>query len=240
MIVTRNGTGTPRIGIVTCMHGNEPLGKQALDLVHLPTDMNIVSIVAHPEAVRLRKRYVETDLNRSFPGSVDGSMEERLALQLHHALADRDFVIDIHTTTAITEPFVIAVSESTLDLVDATPLPFAVFMPPHFAKGKSLLDHVRGISLEFNEHTPASEVAAVVETLLQNVRTGSIAGPKVHFKGVDVLLGNAILPNFTLIKQGTRIGDKVAPRDFYSVLSGEQAYPGVMCIMAVKRTAILD
>lgn len=234
MIIRHHGSGTPRVGIVVCMHGNEPLGKEAADLIAFPADMDVKCIVAHPEAVLAGERYLETDLNRSFPGAVGGSKEERIALQLHKALADRDFVIDVHTTTADTPPFIIAVSESVQDIIAATPLEHVVLMPPHFAKGKSLLDHVRGVSLEFNKDVPAEEVAAVLLTLLQNIRSGEVAGPKSFYRGVDVLLGNAVLENFSLVKQGARIGDKVAPRDFYPVLSGEQSYAGVICIMAVK------
>ena len=50
----------------------------------------------NPLARLHKKRFIDKDLNRSFPGKEDGKLEERIAFKLLKELENLDLVIDIH------------------------------------------------------------------------------------------------------------------------------------------------
>lgn len=83
-----------------CIHGNEYVGKYIFDRYPLGRNEHFIwkSILANPEAMYLNQRFIDVDLNRSFPGKVDGNHEERRAYQLTKILPQFDLVIDWHQT----------------------------------------------------------------------------------------------------------------------------------------------
>ncbi|MEB3232786.1 MAG: aspartoacylase [Leptolyngbyaceae bacterium] len=104
--------------IVGGVHGNElngvylvktlepqrsPLGQSFLERSHLTA----TTLLANPEAIRLNRRYVDTDLNRCFDrddlANPDLRLhEQQVAKQIYHHVQAQpiDFVVDLHTTTA--------------------------------------------------------------------------------------------------------------------------------------------
>ncbi len=96
--ITSKGKGTPRIVILTGVHGDEksPL-LVAEQLKKLKVNRGKLEIVGvNNKALRLNKRFVEKDLNRVFPGKPNGCHEEKLAFKLASFLKDTDLVIDLH------------------------------------------------------------------------------------------------------------------------------------------------
>jgi len=86
------GEGDPEIAVVGGIHGDEPSGVGAVEhfLDERPDLARPVAFVlANERAVERDERYVEADLNRSFPGDPDGqSYEVRLARELGEAIGD--------------------------------------------------------------------------------------------------------------------------------------------------------
>lgn len=86
MYVEQLGTGTPEIAVVGGIHGDEPCGQHAVKtlLDERPSVQRPVKVViANEEALAAGQRYLDTDLNRSFPGDPESpNHEERLAAQL--------------------------------------------------------------------------------------------------------------------------------------------------------------
>lgn len=77
---------------VTHTHGDEE------PPYHVPN-----AIIANPVAKALGRRYVESDLNRSFNYNDEKTTYEvRRARHLKKILSDADVVVDIHRTTAVT------------------------------------------------------------------------------------------------------------------------------------------
>jgi predicted deacylase len=207
------------IVIIACMHGDELLGKEVIDLLKGRIDARFV--IANPHAVERNVRFIESDLNRSFPGSADGTQEERIAHSLLKEL-EADLVIDIHSTTAVTKGFAIAVERSPQALLDAVPLD-VVLMPASFASGRALIDHADGISLEFSRDADPAQVARVVIDTISNLAQG-IRAEKALYVGKEIAETDGVLENF-----------KPAPGSkLYAVLSGEKAYGG-RCILCEKR-----
>jgi succinylglutamate desuccinylase len=108
MEVTRKGPGKPEIAVVYCTHGIETAGKKAVErlLNEEPEFKEGVKLVfANEKAVKEDERFIDTDLNRSFPGNPESeSYEERLAAEMMEELQDVK-VLDMHETEVSPTPF---------------------------------------------------------------------------------------------------------------------------------------
>ncbi|MFC7133703.1 MULTISPECIES: succinylglutamate desuccinylase/aspartoacylase domain-containing protein [Salinibaculum] len=110
MRVERLGDGEPEVAIVGGIHGDEPCGVRAVDqLVDDEMDVQrpVALVVANEEAVAAGKRYLDADLNRSFPGDPTAEAhEERLAAELTELLADCE-ILSLHSTQSYEDLFAI-------------------------------------------------------------------------------------------------------------------------------------
>ncbi|WP_435346212.1 succinylglutamate desuccinylase [Haloarchaeobius sp. HRN-SO-5] len=108
MRVVTLGEGAPDVGVVVCVHGDEPCGERALDRFladDVPVQRPVKFVVANERALEAGTRFVDEDLNRAFPGDPDAdSHEARLAAALLDELAGLD-VLDLHATRSTPEPF---------------------------------------------------------------------------------------------------------------------------------------
>ena len=69
------GKGKPYICIIGCLHGDEIIGKKAIDVfkrLNLKRG-TITFIIAHSAAMKKNKRFLDRDLNRVFPGKKIGN-----------------------------------------------------------------------------------------------------------------------------------------------------------------------
>jgi len=94
---------------VGCTHGDEQVGRYVFDTYSCGRNeyYQWKTIIGNPEAMMLNTRFIETDLNRSFPGNPTGTYEERRAHQLIPHLNQADMVIDIHQSYSTTPDFMI-------------------------------------------------------------------------------------------------------------------------------------
>ena len=101
MRVETLGEGEPELAVVGGIHGDEPAGVAAVEhFIETRPDVArpVKLVVANEEAIERGVRYVESDLNRSFPGRADGqSHEVRLAHAIGEATADC-VTLALHTT----------------------------------------------------------------------------------------------------------------------------------------------
>lgn len=98
--------------IVGGVHGDETCGLNAINLLEsklLTGDKllhgRLLTLVANLEAVRLKRRFVDCDLNRAFGESNAFGYESQLAHRLAPHLIGMDYVLDLHSTSAPTQPF---------------------------------------------------------------------------------------------------------------------------------------
>ncbi len=86
MRVAQLGSGTPEIAVVAGIHGDEPCGVRAVErlLDERPTvNRPVKLVVANEAALERRVRFIDEDLNRTFPGDPDAKTHEgRLAAAL--------------------------------------------------------------------------------------------------------------------------------------------------------------
>lgn len=119
--VLRSEQPGPIVGLMGMLHGNEPAGIGLWRLakeIGKPARGELRLIVGHPDAMAASpggERYIRDDLNRLFleEDSLKGAgvdfegPDYRRMVELKTALADVDVLLDIHTTSQPSDPFVI-------------------------------------------------------------------------------------------------------------------------------------
>ena len=100
------------IAIIGGTHGNEPIGIEVVKFLcnENPQFKNSYkTFFANPEAHKLGKRYVDSDLNRAFgkTGQSKGYESTRSSELEKEIVGNFDFVLDLHTTTSNMGPTVI-------------------------------------------------------------------------------------------------------------------------------------
>jgi hypothetical protein len=225
------GDGKPIVAVVGCVHGNEVIGEKVIN--HLkrlkPEKGTLELVIANEEAAQQNKRFIDTDLNRAFPGNTYGNKEQRLAVMLRGALSHCDYIIDIHSTTGNTDDFVIITqpNDDKYRLADYSCIPKVVVMERFMAKGGALIDHVRcGISLEFDQGTGVGYAYDRVLYCLKGI--GIVEGTPPHIEQqVYSAYGALMKPKLENFRETTVDGETFLP-----VLFGEKAYEDILCLKA--------
>ncbi|MEF8978842.1 MAG: succinylglutamate desuccinylase/aspartoacylase family protein [Haloarculaceae archaeon] len=110
MRVEQLGDGDPEIAVVGGIHGDEPCGVTAIEtlLSERPAvERPVRLVVANEEALAAGERYLDDDLNRSFPGETDAdSHEKRLAARLTDVL-EGCVTVSLHSTQSYEDMFAI-------------------------------------------------------------------------------------------------------------------------------------
>lgn len=91
------------ICFVACTHGDEPVGKDALDSIDTDTKFSKTFdwVIGNPKAFAAKKRFTEADLNRSAPGKPRSrTYEVRRAYELARLFETYRYVVDLHQTVA--------------------------------------------------------------------------------------------------------------------------------------------
>jgi len=224
------------IAIVICLHGDELFGLEIMDKL----SKNIPVFIGNPLAIEKRRRFIDMDLNRSFPGDEKGSYEEKRAAYLLNELKNFDCVIDIHSSSCDLELFgiITKVNEKNLALANKLGLKKLIIMSEKVGLGKSLIDHVPcGISLEIGPHEKKENIDEVIKAInnsngveeheIEFLEVFSVI-PKIE-RNIKILINN-----FKPVKKGSLIAkgkkDYYAEEDFIPLFVGEKAYENVLCL----------
>ncbi|MCG2809538.1 MAG: succinylglutamate desuccinylase/aspartoacylase family protein, partial [Candidatus Portnoybacteria bacterium] len=73
-----------KVAIIGCVHGDEVIGKKIInELKNLKfKEGSLGFFIANQPALNKNKRFIKQDLNRSFPGNINGIAEEKIAYSL--------------------------------------------------------------------------------------------------------------------------------------------------------------
>jgi predicted deacylase len=108
MRIEQLGEGDPEVAVVGGIHGDEPCGVRAVEhlIAERPrVDRPVALVIANEEAAAENRRYLESDLNRSFPGDPEGETHEsRLAHALGEAIGDCT-TLALHSTQSYERMF---------------------------------------------------------------------------------------------------------------------------------------
>lgn len=252
------GDGSPRIAIVGCTHGDEPLGKFVIgSLIKdiIPIKGSISFFIAHPLALKKKKRFIEQDLNRSFPGKMNGKIEERIAYELKKTLSSFDVVIDIHATNSNIDSLAIVTKQNkkVTTFLNHIPIKKIGLARSSVFGGHELINHTKmGVALEYGpdkKGTNHHRVTQDIKHILINL--GIIAGVKKSYPAKEIYTitdqyhtpkkfkASNKLKDFQLIRKGQMIGmvrnKKIySDKNFYPLFLGKGKYKGTLALVADK------
>ena len=255
------GKGGPSVAIVGSMHGDEKIGERVIARLRgLELEQGTVSFInAHPEALKKHVRFIERDLNRSFPGKKNGVIEEQLAFKLKRHLRGFDVVIDLHTTRSDIGSLIIFTRDSTAmrELLGRVPIKKVALIGSHIFGGHEMVNHTPlGISLEYGPDTNGkSSVRAARDIKALLVNLGMVAGRRRRMlkKVMYTVSGRyevkgkvrpkAGLRDFRFIKKGQSIGSTEegnlkARYSFYPLFLGRGRYEGTFALAAKTKQIV--
>lgn len=130
LVLLDSGKPGSTVCVVGGVHGDETCGPNSIAVLErklLTGDRllrgRLLTLVANLEAVRLKRRFVDFDLNRAFENSYAFGHEAQLAHRLAPHLIGMDYVLDLHSTSAPTQPFCAgALTERHLEMFKMTGL----------------------------------------------------------------------------------------------------------------------
>ncbi len=232
------GPPNPLITLVGCLHGDETLGRDLFEHYsdRLAAYPGLALVLANEPAMVLNKRFIETDLNRSFPGHPEGSQEERLAAQLLARVRSSRYVLDIHNTTTDIDAVPIAtnLSDESRRIINLFPTHEVALIEPPLA-GRSLIGQLTGgVSLEFNFDFARGEEAL---KLVDHVIVGLIQNQKDPARERSIFHVTGSIPKSTkLPEHGIRNFELIEELGVYPFLYGERSYPDIHALAATSKT----
>jgi hypothetical protein len=189
----RETASSLRILLVGGVHGDEPFGQRVIErlLADEVRGPRVSLLLANEEALAAKKRGVQGDLNRSFPGNPTGTHEERLAAEIFPHVLQATHVIDLHTTTSdiVLTPIVPCLDMEIRRMLGYTTSREIACVQPPFGK-QSLIGRIHhGMVLEFNESYATTEAAyedvlRVIDGLLEQKPALGIERRMFHVTGV--------------------------------------------------------
>ncbi|GAB7091830.1 hypothetical protein JCM18237_21010 [Halorubrum luteum] len=201
MKLIERGHGTDRIAIVGGIHGDEPAGRRIIERLAETLDnegpKTVQLIVANEPALAAGERYTETDLNRSFPGDLDGdTYESVLAARLTRLLEGCDAVLALHTSHSAPPPFAIysTLTESVRRTVTALPVEYVL---DSASLRDTTLDSVVPHTVSFETGRQGSEEAVEVgyEGALSFLRAhGAVTDENPSFTETTIVEGESEVP----------------------------------------------
>lgn len=240
----------PHILINIGTHGDETIGFSVVKkLRKIILKRGVLDInIANEKAVKLKKRYIDQDLNRSFPGKLSGNHEERLARKILPKIQSADIVLDVHSTTSALRDAVIVtkLNKKTKEYIRAIAPRYLLYMS--VTKNNALMSAAKiGIAFEYG---PDKDTKTILKTARSIFRLLSflkmteieykVSGNKTLFfdvystiskpKGARLLKS---VKNYKQIKTGqvyakTKEGNNIeASKDFYPILFGEKNYKDI-------------
>lgn len=254
----------PRVMVNICSHGNETIGFDIQSMCQNLYIKNgsLIFNIGNPEAVKTGKRFIDSDLNRSFPGKIDGTHEEQIAFQMMRYIALFDYVIDIHSTVSGMENCLIVEDDSAeiqqmisvCNNCDTVLHMTATTGSSIFTACRQQKPVIPGLAFEYGDNSTTT-MERTYEDLLNVFSVIGLTESKVinksfkiptQFDCYQVLakeIGDiplASIKNYELVKKGDIVGHTKegvpisAAADFYPVLFGETNYTTIFGFMAKK------
>ncbi len=229
---------------VVCQHGDE---VTPLKILRKDFKDNIPYIIANPKALEENKRFVESDLNRSFSGK-NITYEEKLAQKLLKEFKKYSCVIDFHTSTAKSPIFAIITkpTKAHLNLAQKLGIGKIVYMKNSIAQGNALIDSVKlGISVECGPEGSDENYQAIKKSI-KNYLSSKTKKVKPEYYEIYGTLkaepGEKLTDNiqsFKLVKKDEQLSKKgtnikYAKENFYPIMPREKSYIGILCVLAKK------
>lgn len=262
--IYKQGKGGIKVIVIGCVHGDELVGQKIIRKLRRLRIVNgtLITIIANTKALKAKKRFIDQDFNRAFPGSLKGNYEERLAHGMLTYLKKADFVLDIHSTTTDTTSAIILtkINRKIKNLLKLFNPKRVILMEKKVAKTALTGYCEAGISFEYGKdksRTTYKETLGDIIKILSELKLLStknsgltegksaiphkteyfqVLGTLSHTPGFKL---NRDIKNFSLVRRGEVVAQKrssvqKAPRDFYPLLFGPKSYKEIWGFMAKR------
>ncbi len=251
-----------RIAIIGCTHGDEIIGKRVIEYfknVKLEQG-NIQGVIANKYAFRHKKRFVDVDLNRSFPGKKNGEHEERVAYELGKSLKNYDLCLDIHATNSKFNNAIIVtkMNKKIKSFLKLIPIKKVVLMKKESMRNGALIHHAPfGVCLEYGPDKTGSNYTYAVRDIKQLMANLNLMKGKKRIYPVKELFEvndiykvhrnfkpNKLLKDFHLIRKNQYVGKlrnkkELSHKNFYPIFLGKGRYESTLALMANKKKVFL-
>lgn len=230
----------PIITIIACIHGDEPFGLAIVDAYKDRLDQfpGLQLVIANEEAIAQNKRFIETDLNRSFPGNINGSKEERLAIELFEVVRSSTYVLDIHNTTSdiLMTPIVTGLDDRTRRIVNLCSSKEIAYIQKPLSE-KALGGQIQGcVSLEFSfDYSNTEQAKRDVEQIVNGLLMNKSQTPKMR----DVFFIDGSIPKTIELPSGVKNFEVIPELSVYPFLLHERAYINLHGLSATKKNSEL-
>lgn len=244
--VTVRGPGDPEVAVVGGIHGDERSGIRAVRRLRdadLDLQRGVAFVLANSAAIEADKRYIDSDLNRAFPGDPNGDREDRIAARLCAFIEDMTS-LSLHETKSRPTPFALIHSthEDEFELASRLPVPRVV---DHWGVNETTITTC-GVNVEIELAYEDSEwVTAAAEEQVDAFlkRVGALSGeppetnpdyfhmaepiPKLPGKSYELYV-----ENFEHVSEGSVFAsvdgrDLIADESFYPILMSEHGSPDI-------------
>jgi predicted deacylase len=227
-------------------HGNERIGlKVAREIEKLNIDKNILSVqIANKKAFEFKKKFIDQDLNRSFPGKKDGNYEEKIAYKLLPIIKSADVVIDIHSTKSELKNAIIVtkLNKNTLECIKVIQPKYALIM--NATKNNALISQAKiGIAFEYGKDNDLNTLRNTTIDIKKLLKHFGLINIKLFqrkritkyfnvFSKVHKPRGYKLLKkikNYKIVHKGEAFARKdnnflITKEDFYPILFRERDY----------------
>lgn len=254
----------PRILINICSHGNEVLGLGVVDKLKNIQAINgsITFHTANELAVKQMKRFIDSDLNRSFPGSMSGNYEQQIASKMMGYIPYFDYVIDIHSTVSDTKDCLIIEDNSSevqkllsvcrnaktvlhmtatkgTSIFRATRLPERIIPAIVFEYGDN---NIYTTEKTYSDILNVLSLLGVTESINPVVKTHELQQFECYaaYPKLETDIPNPKIKNYEMVHKGDIVGYSkdgasiLSDSDFYPILFGETNYTTIFGFKANK------
>lgn len=224
---------TKNILLVIFTHGNEKIGVQTLAILKQRGLEDFFDcLIANPKAAKANKRFLEKDLNRSYPGKKNSQFyEERKAYRNLKIVKRYEFVIDLHEAPEGKDDFIIIPRERASHIFPLNRLALSdVILWP---EPKGPLGDVLGnvVELEFgSKNRDREKMAQKAADVLEGFFLEKSFPEKTFYYVFGFLKGDEAeargLNDFELTKRNNE--------EFYPLLANQYLNLGIACYKARK------
>ncbi len=230
-------------------HGDEKIGlKVVKEINKLNINKNTLVVqVANKKAFELRKRFIDQDLNRSFPGKKNGNYEERTAYKILPAILSADIVIDIHSTTSDLKDAIIVTkfNKTTKEYIQIIQPKYVLVMK--ITNNNALISQAKvGLAFEYGKDSDLATLKKIVldlKRLFYHIGIIDTKTPKSNKKATyfDVVSEAAKpkgyrllkkIKNYKIVRKGEAFATNgknrlIAEESFYPILFGGKSYKDI-------------
>lgn len=243
------GDGEPEYAVLGLIHGDEPCGKKAIEkLLSEDRDFKktVKFILANQKAFQQDKRFLEADLNRSFPGDHESSKyEEQLAAEIMEEIKDLK-VFDMHSTRSHKGPFCTLsdLNKQKLDLCKKAGAENIIYFPQ---EAGTWAEYENGIIVETGIQGTEEAAEGSYKALVNFLAAEGVIEEDYQLSDPDVFVYQGTVEgdweflgeNFQKIRKGevyatNGIKELKAEEDFYPVLMSTDGYDGQLGFKAKK------